>query len=134
MPGRRGVATPLPHAHDDGTLQHSELELVKTSDPFSLARAVWYRAHGRQKTLEKFRNVGGRFNVGSLSLAGPVGFSEGLEHGRLANETLFWLMRPLQVVGREKKKYGNRVEVIQFDVLMHKLINYMCPSRMEEEN
>ena len=56
------------------------------------------------------------------------------KHGRLANETLFWLMRPLRVVGRKKKKYGNRVEVIQFDVLKHKLINYMCPSLMEEEN
>ena len=25
------------------------------------------------------------------------------KHGRVANETLFWLMRPLRLVGRKKK-------------------------------
>ena len=36
---------------------------------------------GAKIILEKLRNVGGRFNVGSLSLACPVGFSEGFENG-----------------------------------------------------
>ena len=42
------------------------------------------------------------------------------EHSKVANETLCWLMVPLRVVGQEKKKYWNTLEVIQFDVLKHK--------------
>jgi hypothetical protein len=42
------------------------------------------------------------------------------EHSNVANETLCWLMVPLRVVGQEKKKFWNTLEVIQFDVLKHK--------------